>query len=542
MVDQRFKDAFNAPDMGRLSDAIARGQNFDMVDNPGRLPPARLGNPELPYYRESKQLFPQGQANTLGGAVETPNRPVTPSPPGRPNLNNPAYQALLRGRNAPIPSGGAGVAGEQLGIGRNMAEPDSVVMRPQMSQLSRDPIHRFPPGADKSAIPLRDWAAPRATQVYPDPNGGGTPNMRIPGRDGPPPVPPEAGGPGGPLSRGPISGVAAPAATLASMMYSANEQSKDPRSLVYRAVGHSQPGRDMFDLKSYPTSMADVENRGLDTAIAIGELGRGLYNTAMHPIDSVKNAVVGNMTGLAQAMASGYNRLQGNNPNGTRRMPVGPMMMEAPMPAPRDGDPNSPFPDPAATPINKTPARFALDQEDAARQAQRPVAAPRPQTADERYNAYWKAVAPNGLGDYNMRMARDYALSHTPAKDITAHIGNVMSGQGSYEHARAQAQELPKQTAINLRNAMANERTARANEITANRPVRDTRDPVKVAQATTLTAIQDAYKPIFANAKTPQELKAAKDAFYDEWIKAGGKITYDGNQLEMIRNMQGQDK
>lgn len=463
-----------------------------------------------------------------------------PAPAPQPtSINTPAYNAFLRGTNANVPSGGAAVAGEQLGGGRPSVAPEPRAFRPGMSGLGAEAGPRVAPGGGSFVPPNEPPELPGFGQFMgqgrnPMPSGSFDQNMmdalrlrgqgqtfqraglgtKLPGgvswesvydapdvaggmgqagRTPPPASPPGGGGgPGGPPSRGPISGVAAPAATLASMMYSANEQSKDPRSLVYRAVGHSQPGRDMFDLKSYPTSMADVENRGLDTAIAIGELGRGLYNTAMHPIDSVKNAVVGNMTGLAQAMASGYNRLQGNNPNGTRRMPVGPMMMEAPMPAPRDGDPNSPFPDPAATPINKTPARFALDQEDAARQAQRPAAsAPsRPQTADERYNAYWKAVAPNGLGDYNMRMARNYALSHTPAKDITAHIGNVMSGQGSYEHARAQAQELPKQTAISLRNAMANERQAEAQMKTAERPVIDKRNPVDLAKA----QLFDAYK------------------------------------------------
>lgn len=298
-------------------------------------------------------------------------------------------------------------------------------------------------------------------------------------------VPPEVA----PQPRGPLSGVVGPAAAVGGMMYGANEQSKDPSSMVYRAVGHSQQGRDMLDLKSYPTTAADAGSRLLDTGIALGEMGRGVYNAAAHPIDATKGA----MQSLAQAMANGYNYMQGNNERGIKRMPAGPMQIEGPME-------NRPAP-----PVTEIPgtARFALDLRDAAASAPN-LPTMRQATAGARAAPPREPNAPMAQSDprhpfWGGQSARDWTIDrnissaighgdYKGASDMMDGRAHMMTGEGSRAHGLAQAgteqqraDALSRQADAAVEQAKAQGLTAAAQLATANRAPRDTRDPMKVA-------------------------------------------------------------
>lgn len=515
MADPRLS-AFNDPDMVRLSDAIARGRNFDPAANPGRLPPARLGNPELPFYTQGSSV------NTAAGRVNaSPNAPTyvpPPSPNAPPNMAGAVDRVTAppQARMSPYAADtlrGARSSGIFNGV---TPEQGNAFVRQLPNLVGTEAIDnayaRLENTAAANRAPLPASRAPAIGQQNFQFRGGPTSGAST--YDGMPRF-------------GVPSVVSPPATETAAQAVRASSPFMDDLGAVARGFNGAVEGlgRGVGRVMSSPVVNNPLTRTVGRIAAPIGA-AIGAYNTVdelMDPNSAPRqrfstfnqNLDAGNVGTAAKNAYYGIGDMVGTF---TGLKPLARMLAGADRPAPIAMDKNGDF---SRAPTNKAeydemmqmkygPSRQQAGAEGSAESpfpAQQParsemptmrqaVVGARPRESAEAYASRAQAEIDRRRPEReasNREIAERYALSHPAERGqdkVLGNLGHLLQGTGSLEHARAQAQELPKQTAISLRNAMANERQAEAQMKTAERPVIDRRSPVDLAN----TQLFDAYK------------------------------------------------
>ena len=497
MADRRL-DAFNAPDLARLGDMISSGQDFDMARNPGNMGPARLGNAEMPYYGAGTPVASRGGAvNAIGGAIRMP--PVEEFPASSfPQPN----QFMGQGR-APVP--------------RNPSFDDKMLEFKRRNPASAGPNRgpngagvRLPGGVSMDSV----YNPPDVAGPMSGAGGGGTRDLH--------------GAPIGPeLTPGGRVGMAVRGATLpllgeALSGYNNMQAVRNPRTLGDKFIqdayqnpslrggaglgqfigealntvgGPMQTMREIAHAGAPAMSQASRafdRGRPLEAAVDVGRAAYDVGRSAL--VDHGAKPLLGALAGVGDQIYNAFNP-----------QPAGPPMSAAPIAL--DGQGNfSRAPTNQAEYDQMMAMKYGPNRQQAGAEGSadspfpaqdrprgnRGMAAPtRPRESAESYANRAQAEIDRRRPEReatNREAAERYALFHPKEQGqdkILSNMGHLLQGTGSLEHSRAQARELPRQTDISLRNAMAN-------ELNAKRPQKV--DPLKAEQARMERHLNDLYQ------------------------------------------------